>query len=257
MNVEAPALEAQGLCVALDGVPVLHELNLALEPGWTAIVGPNGAGKSTLLRALAGLLPPAAGTVRLAGRPLAALAPRERARAIAWLAQQGPVQGELNVREVVELGRLPHLGLLGAPGEADRLAVDEAMTAAGCEAWAGRSLQRLSGGERQRCLIARALAVQAPVLLLDEPTTHLDPPHQIAVVRLLQRLARTRTVASVLHDLPLALQADRLLLMRAGRVVAAGAHDDPALHAALVALFDGAIRIERVGARFVAVPRLD
>jgi iron complex transport system ATP-binding protein len=254
---DGATLSAHGLQVALGGRAVLQGVDLVLARGWTAIVGPNGAGKSTLLRALGNLLPAQAGEVRLDGRPLTTLSPRERAREIAWLAQQGPAQGDLNVRELVALGRLPHHGLLGTPDAADRHAVAAAMQATGCAAWADRGLQQLSGGERQRCLLARALAVQARVLLLDEPTTHLDPPHQIAVVRLLQQIARRGTVASVLHDLPLALQADRLQLMRDGRIVAAGAHDDPALHAALVALFDGAVRIEPLGARFVAVPRLD
>ena len=118
-----------------------------------------------------------------------------------------------------------------------------------------RTLQQLSGGERQRCLLARALAVQAPVLL-DEPTTHLDPPHQVAVVRLMREQSRQGSVLSVLHDLPLALQADRVVVMRAGRVAAAGAHDDPALHAALTEVFEHAVRIERLGARYIALPRL-
>ncbi len=250
-------LAAQAIDVSLGEVPVLHGVSLDLASGWTAIVGPNGAGKSTLLRALAGLLPLDAGTVRLMGRPLSSWSPRDRARHIAWLAQQGQTSGELSVRELVELGRLPHLGLFGAPGAADRDAVDEAMRQTECSAWATRRLQRLSGGERQRCLLARTLAVRAPVLLLDEPTTHLDPPHQMAVVRLLQRLAPQHTVVSVLHDLPLALQADRLVLLREGRVAAQGAHDDPALHAALCDAFDQAIRIQRVGERYVALPRLD
>jgi iron complex transport system ATP-binding protein len=250
-------LRADGLHVALDGAEVLHGVTLALRTGWTAIVGPNGAGKSTLLRALAGLVPAHAGAVWLDDARLDTLEPRARARRIAWLAQQGQASGELSVREVVELGRVPHLGLLGAPGEADRRAVDAAMREAECAAWADRPLARLSGGERQRCLLARALAVGAPVMLLDEPTTHLDPPHQVAVTRLLRRLARTGTVASVLHDLTLALQADRLVLMRAGRIVADGAGQDAALHAALRDVFEGAIRIERVGSRFVALPDLD
>jgi iron complex transport system ATP-binding protein len=115
----------------------------------------------------------------------------------------------------------------------------------------------LSGGERQRCLLARALAVGAPVLLLDEPTTHLDPPHQVSLVRLLRRLGgQGRTVVSVLHDLPLALQADRLVVLRDGQVAACGAHDDAALHAALRRVFDQALRIERAGSRFVALPDL-
>jgi iron complex transport system ATP-binding protein len=166
------------------------------------------------------------------------------------------VQGDLTVRELVALGRLPHLGLFGASGPEDERCIDEAMQATACQAWAARSLQQLSGGERQRCLLARALAVRAPVLLLDEPTTHLDPPHQVAVVRLLQALARQGTVASVLHDLPLALQADRVLLLRAGRVVAEGAHDDPALHAALCETFEHAVRIEHAGGRPIALPNL-
>jgi iron complex transport system ATP-binding protein len=250
------AMRAQDLSVALGGSTVLHGVTMALQPGWTAIVGPNGAGKSTLLRALAGLLPRQAGQVWLQGRPLDDWSDRERALHIAWLAQQGQAQGDLTVRELVQLGRLPHLGLFGTPGVEDERAVDAAMQATECTAWAQRRLQQLSGGERQRCLLARALAVGAPVLLLDEPTTHLDPPHQVAVVRLLQDLARHGTVASVLHDLPLALQADRVLVMRAGRVVAEGAHDDPALHDALCEVFDQAIDIRRIGTRFVALPRL-
>ena len=249
-------LRAQDLSVALGGTTVLHGVSVELQPGWTAIVGPNGAGKSTLLRALAGLLPRQGGQVWLQGRPLNAWRARERARQIAWLAQQGDAHGDLTVRELVQLGRLPHLGLFGTPGPEDERQVDAAMQATECAAWHQRRLQQLSGGERQRCLLARALAVQAPVLLLDEPTTHLDPPHQVAVVRLLQRLARQGTVASVLHDLPLALQADRVVLMRRGRVVANGAHDDPALHAALCEVFDQAIHIQRIGERFIALPRL-
>jgi iron complex transport system ATP-binding protein len=250
-------LRAEGLCVMLGGAPVLRDVTIDLQPGWTAIVGPNGAGKSSLLRALAGLLPFTAGAVWLQGRRLLDWSARERACRIAWLAQQGQASGELTVREVVQLGRLPHLGLLGAPDHHDEALVDAAMRATECSAWQQRRLQQLSGGERQRCLLARVLAVHATVLLLDEPTTHLDPPHQVAVVRLLQGLAPNHTVVSVLHDLPLALRADRVVLLREGRIVAQGAHDDPALHAALCEVFGQAIRIERVGARFVALPRLD
>ena len=131
------------------------------------------------------------------------------------------------------------------------------MADAGCDAWAGRRLGTLSGGERQRVLLARALATEAPLLLLDEPTTHLDPPQQIAVVRLLQRLARRGSVvASVLHDLPLALQADRVVVMAAGRTLAEGAPGDPALHDALIGVFGGAVRIERSGGGWTAVPDL-
>jgi iron complex transport system ATP-binding protein len=250
-------LSVDALNVSLGDRPVLHDVTLAFEPGWTAIVGPNGAGKSTLLRALAGLLTASSGRVTLDGKDLAQYDARERGRRIAWLAQQGQAGGDLSVREVVRLGRLPHVGLFGDFGAADEAAVDLALAVTECTQWQNRRLPELSGGERQRCLLARALAVQAPVLLLDEPTTHLDPPHQVAVVRLLQGLARCGTVLSVLHDLPLALQADRIVVLQAGRVVAQGVFDDVLLHAALCAVFEQAIRIQPMGDRFIAVPRLD
>jgi iron complex transport system ATP-binding protein len=254
--VSLPTLRADALQVALGGWPVLNGVSLEITPGWTAIVGRNGAGKSTLLRALCGLLPLAAGSVQLAGRALADWSARERGQRIAWLAQQGESQGDLTVREVVALGRLPHLGLLAAPGAADDAVIDAALAATECAAWPQRRLHELSGGERQRVLLARVLAVQAPVLLLDEPTTHLDPPHQVALVRLLHRLGREHSVVSVLHDLPLALRADRLVVLHEGRVHAEGRHDDPAVHAALVDVFEGAIRIDRIGDRHVALPDL-
>ncbi|KNZ31220.1 MAG: ABC transporter [Methylibium sp. NZG] len=260
---------AKALTVSLAGAPVLHDVSVQFGTGWTAIVGPNGAGKSTLLRALAGLVPLRQGAVHLDGRPLGTWTARERGQRVAWLAQQAEATGELTVRDVVRLGRLPHRGLFGAITAADEAIVDDAMHACECSAWQHRRLSELSGGERQRALLARALAVQAPVLLLDEPTTHLDPPHQMAVVRLLRRLSRTHTVVTVLHDLSLALQADRLLLMDRGRVVGEGAHDDPRLHAALSALFGNALRIVqipapadatpdmRTQARFTAMPDVD
>lgn len=250
------ALRAENLQVSLGRAAVLRGVSLQLLPGWTAVVGPNGAGKSTLLRALAGLLPLQAGTVWLQQRPIMDWSPRERAQRIAWLAQQAQAGGDLTVRDVVRLGRLPHLGLFGSEAPADVEAIDAAMHITECEAWQRRPLAQLSGGERQRCLLARVLAVGAPVLLLDEPTTHLDPPHQVAVVRLLRQLARDHTVVSVLHDLPLALQADRVVVMRRGEVVAQGAHDDATLHAALSEVFDRSLRIQRIGTRFSALPNL-
>ncbi|MED5618229.1 ABC transporter ATP-binding protein [Ideonella sp. BN130291] len=257
------ALQAQGVSAALQGTPVLHGVSLGLAPGrWTAIVGPNGAGKSTLLRVLAGLLQPGAGSVQLLGRPLMQWSAGERAQRLAWLSQHGEASSELPVREVVRLGRLPHLGLFGSPGPADERIVDHAMQQTECSAWQARRMSALSGGERQRVLLARALAVQAPVLLLDEPTTHLDPPHQVALVRLLQRLAAHdgMAVASVLHDLSLALQADELVVMAAGRVQAQGPCGDAGVRAALAEVFHGAVRIERLGhgeqAQWVAVPHM-
>ncbi len=265
MNDTTSPLQARGIGVTLGGVRVLDEVSLALPAGcWTAIVGPNGAGKSTLLSVLAGLRRPDHGQVSVGGDPIEALAARERARRVAWLAQQGEADGELAVREIVALGRLPHHGLFGAPGADDQRAVDLALEAAGATAFAGRRLDELSGGERQRALLARVLAVQAPVVLLDEPTTHLDAPHQRAVLRCITGLVRQQAaVAAVLHDLTLALAADRVVVMDQGRIRATGSPGDPALHAAIEVVFEQAIVIEPIGrtgadgtagTRWVAVP---
>jgi len=241
-------LEARGVRVQLGGREVLHDLHLRLQPGWTALVGPNGAGKSTLLRTLASLQPPAVGQVLMDGHDARAIRPSERAKKLAWLAQQGAVTGELTVRETVHLGRIAHLGLLGTAGAADEAAVAQAMALTECTDWQHRRLNELSGGERQRVLLARVLATEAPLLLLDEPTTHLDAPHQVALARLFRRLAHDatwpRALLTVLHDLPIALQADRLLVMAQGRLCADGAPTDPTVQAELIKVFDGAIRIE-------------
>ena len=258
----AAALSAHGLVLHLGGRRVIDGVSLALRGGeWAALVGPNGAGKSTLLQLLCGLRQPESGEIELAGRPLAAWPLRQRAQTMAWLAQQGEADGDIAVRDVVRLGRLPHQGLFGAPDADDEAAVSAAMAETECTAWADRRLSELSGGERQRVLLARALAVQAGVLLLDEPTTHLDAPHQRAVVRCLAQRARAgAAVAVVLHDLTLALSADRVLVMDGGRLVADGAPHDTALQAALIAVFEGAFSIEQLTVqgrgRWVAVPAL-
>jgi iron complex transport system ATP-binding protein len=245
-----PLLQCRGLRVALGGQPVLHGIDLDLAPGWTAIVGPNGAGKSTLLRALAGLQSMSQGDVRLGGDPLKPMPAAQRARRLAWLAQGGQTSGELNVRETVQLGRIAQRGLLGAQGADDARAVAHAMHETGCAAWASRPLHALSGGERQRVLLARVLATEAPLLLLDEPTTHLDAPHQVALARLFSRLARgtaahgaRRAVVTVLHDLPIALRADRVVVMQAGRVLAEGTPAEESLHRALEQVFDHAVQV--------------
>ncbi len=249
------ALRANQVRVKLGATQALDDVTFDVQPGWTAIVGPNGAGKSTLLRVLAGLHAPDTGEVHLNGAPLAGWPARTRAMQTAWLAQQGESTGELTVREIVALGRLPRLGLFTSPTPEDEAAIERALTAAECAAWRERRLHELSGGERQRVLLARALAVEAPVLLLDEPTTHLDPPHQVVLVRLIRQQVRAgQTVVSVLHDLSLALLADRLVVMDRGRIRAEGAGGDPALRAALVDVFQGAIRVERFESRWIAIP---
>ncbi len=253
-------LRASGVVVRLGRRLVLDRVDCRFERGWTAIVGPNGAGKSTLLRVLAGLLEPDDGVVELDDVALSALAPRERGRKLTWLTQgveaSGNVGGDLDVRETVMLGRLPHTGLFGLPGAEDEAAVERAMTMTGCGIWRHRPLDELSGGERQRVLLARALASEATTLLLDEPTTHLDPPHQVAMVRLARELAATHTVVTVLHDLSLATLADRVLVMQAGGVRVEGARDDPDLHRALIDVFDGAVRVETIDGRPIVLPNI-
>ncbi len=250
-------LIARSVSVSLGSTRAVRDVSLDVHAGWTAVVGPNGAGKSTLLRTLAGLQRPDRGEVRLDDRPLPAWPARERAQRIAWLTQQGDASGELTAREIVALGRLPHLGLFAAPGADDEARVDRAMADAECTAWQERRLHELSGGERQRVLLARALAVDAPLLLLDEPTTHLDPSHQVALVRLVTRqVSAGKTVVSVLHDLSLALLADRIVVMERGAVVGEGGRDDPALHAMLVEVFGAAIRIVSLDGRWIALPHL-
>jgi len=240
---------------ALDGA------SLALHRGeWMAIVGPNGAGKSSLLRALAGLVAPDAGTVLLDARPLRDYGRKSRARRIAWLAQDGDAAAGLSVADTVALGRLPWRGLFDDLTADDRRAIDAALVATGCDGWRDRQAEALSGGELRRVLLARALAVEAEALLLDEPTTHLDPPHQVELVRLLAAEARRgRCVAAVLHDLSLALAADRVAVMAAGRVIAVGRPGEPALHAAIAEVFGAAIEVMNIGGgapRWVAVPRV-
>ena len=252
------ALSAHRVSVALGSTQALRDVSLTLRAGWTAIVGPNGAGKSTLLRALAGLQRVDAGSVSFGGKAIGQWHARALAQQLAWLAQQGDATGELTVREVVHLGRLPQLGLFTAPGPADEACVNAALVDTECTAWQHRRLHELSGGERQRVLLARTLATGAPWLLLDEPTAHLDPLHQVSLVRLLRREAgRGKAVVSVLHDLSLALLADRLVVLAEGRVRAEGVPGSPELHAALVDVFGGALRIERLGERWITVAELE
>lgn len=189
------------------------------------IIGPNGAGKSTLVRAMLGLVPARSGSVSLDGTEIARLEPRERAKALAYLPQGQTLHWPLDVARLVALGRLPHLAPLSRLGAADRAAVAEAMARADVGHLAHRIATELSGGERARVMLARALAVGAAGLVVDEPLAALDPGHQIDVMELLTREARQGAlVIAVLHDLTMAARyCDRLILMNAGRVVAEGA----------------------------------
>jgi iron complex transport system ATP-binding protein len=208
---------------ALDGI------DLELAPGeLVCLVGPNGSGKSTLLRVCAGLLAPAAGTVTLDGAPLATLEPRTRARALAFVPQALQALPDLAVEAFVLSGRYAHQGrwqgFLGRATDADAHAVEAALAEADALDLCGRALDELSRGQFQRVLLARALAQEAPLLLLDEPTSALDPEHQVRLLLGLERLvAAGRSALVVTHELYLASRfAQRCVVLRDGRVVAAG-----------------------------------
>lgn len=205
---------------------VVAGAQLAFAPGrCTAIVGANGSGKSTLVRTVAGLVPPLGGRVQLGDRDLGSLRARELARHLAFLPQAPLVPAGITVAELVTLGRHPHRRLLGGPTPGDDVAVAEAMAQTSLGSLAERPVEQLSGGERQRVWIAVALAQQAPVLVLDEPTTFLDIRHQLEVLALARQLCDEgdRTVVAVLHDLNQAASfADQLVVLGDGRVLAQG-----------------------------------
>ena len=220
------ALESRAVRVRLGGREVLAGVDLALRPGeMVSVVGPNGAGKTTWLRALAGILPLDGGEVRVGGTPLAALSRRELARRLAFLPQETWTEFGITVADAVAMGRFAHLGALRSPGEADRRAVRDAMERADVAPLAARPLTQLSAGERRRVHLARAIAQEASILVLDEPTTALDVGHACQVMDLLAGLARGgAAVVLSLHDLVLAMRGPtRALLLDGGRVVAEGA----------------------------------
>jgi iron complex transport system ATP-binding protein len=231
-------LAAHNVEVRYDARTAVRPTTLDLAPGeLVALVGPNGAGKSTLLRALAGLVRHG-GTVTWRGAPLAQLDGRARAQTVAYLPQDPPVHWPLAAREIVALGRLPHRGYGAGETNADAAAVTAAMWRTDTLGFAARSVSRLSVGERARVLLARALAVEAPVLLVDEPIAMLDPYHQLDVMRTLRGYARggqrARLVIAVLHDLGLAARfCSHVLLMNEGAVVGDGAPDATLTSAAI------------------------
>lgn len=219
------SVEVDGLRVTLDRATVLAGVSCAVSAGgWLALIGPNGAGKSTLVRAAAGLVP-YQGRVLLGGADAAVLRPRDRARLVAYVPQEPVLPPDMTVEQYVMLGRTPHVGYLSSPGRHDRARVRAALDRLDVARFAARRLARLSGGERQRVVLARALASDPGLLLLDEPTSMLDVGQQQQVLELVDGLRGDGrlTVLSTLHDLTAAGQyADELVLLSQGRVVASG-----------------------------------
>jgi iron complex transport system ATP-binding protein len=229
-------IEVVGLTAAYGRTRVLDTVRLTVEPGgWLAVIGPNGSGKSTLLRCILGLHPHD-GLVRLDGANTGGMPRRERARQVAYAPQLPVLPEGVSTRDYVLLGRTPHRALLSAPRAVDRQVVADVMERLEIGALADRPLRTLSGGEQQRAVLARALAQQPRVLLLDEPTSSLDLGHAQQVLDLVDGLRRQDglTVLSTLHDLTLAGQyADRLALLSQGRVAAEGAPAEVLTTAAL------------------------
>jgi iron complex transport system ATP-binding protein len=253
-------LHAESVAAGYAARTVLHGCTLTVGRGEVvAIVGPNGAGKSTLLRVLAGLLRPTSGSVRIDGVDVATLARPELARRIAVVPQIFDTLFPFSVREVVSLGRTARLGLFGGSSRADTAAVERAIADLDLADLASRRIDRLSGGERQRAVLAMALAQETDVLLLDEPTVHLDPAHQVAMLRLVRELACARglAVAAVLHDLNLAASmATRIAVIADGRVVC-DASPETVMNADLIRdVFGSGLSVGRLDGRPVVVPAL-
>jgi iron complex transport system ATP-binding protein len=237
---------------------VLSNLTIDIPKGkWTSIVGPNGAGKSSLLLGIADLLP-IKGSITIDDFNVQDLDRKARAKTIAWLAQNNDAAeefSELTVYDTVMLGRIPHQGWLHLPSSFDHEVVQESLFKTHTQSIASRFLHELSGGEKQRVLLARLLAVQADILLMDEPLANLDPPHQADwLIWQKELLAQGKTIVTVLHEIQYALKADHLVMIQQGKLHFEGASQDLATHEALITLFEGRIRLEKLGNEWVCLP---
>lgn len=238
---------------------ILSDLNVDIPKGkWTSVIGPNGAGKSSLLQAITGLLK-CDGSITVDDVNLSAFTQKDLAKKIAWLDQASNISDELsdslNVYDTVMLGRLPHQGWLHLPSHNDHAVVEQALRQT--DAWhlRQRPLQQLSGGERQRVLLARLLAVDSDILLMDEPLANLDPPHQSDFLKSQGNLlSQGKTLVTVLHEIHFALRADHVVMLNRGKLHFQGSSKDPLTHQALIALFDGRIHLEKLGVDWVALP---
>jgi iron complex transport system ATP-binding protein len=242
-------LEAERVTAGYGARDVVTEVTVTVAPAdLVGVIGPNGCGKTTLVRLLSGALAPRSGTVRLDGHPLAARSRREVARRVAVVAQDAPLLLPFTVLETVLMGRAPHLPPLAFPRAEDLTIARAALAQVDLRDLEARPLVALSGGERQRVLLARALAQEPEVLLLDEPTTHLDLRHQVGILDVVCELGRRRGVGTlvVLHDLNLAaLYCRHLLLLVGGRVVCAGSPAEVLTAARLAEAFGARVHVGR------------
>ena len=246
-------LEIRNLTAGYRGRVVLHDLSLDLPPNrLTGIIGPNGCGKSTLLKAALGLIPRVSGDVRANGQPLDRLKRHEIAGQVAYLAQGRDVP-DMTVEQMVLQGRFPYLHYPHGYSRRDYEKARAAMERVGITSIAGEPLAALSGGMRQTAYIAMALAQDTPYMLLDEPTTYLDPAHQFSLMGLLREITRDgRGVAAVMHDLPLALTfSDRVAVMAEGRVVACATPREIVASGVIEEVFGICVREDSDGFRVV------
>jgi iron complex transport system ATP-binding protein len=249
-------IELRNVSVRFGSVDAVDDVSLTVETGeWTALIGPNGAGKTSVLRAMCRLVG-FGGDIELDGRSIRQMSRREVARVIAFVPQTPVTPLELTVAEYVLLGRTPYLAYLGDEGRDDRLAAQRALDRLQLRPFANRALGSLSGGELQRVVLARALAQEAPILLLDEPTTALDLGRQQQALELVDSLRGDGlTVVSTLHDLTLAGQyADRLVLLDRGAVVAEGLPEDVLSVENVESYYDASVRVVREEGRVFVLP---
>lgn len=242
-----PTLEARHLRFRYSEAAVVDDVSFSLPRGeMLGILGPNGSGKSTLLRLLSGVLAPASGEVRAHGRPLANYSRRQIGQAIAVVPQDTVIEFPFSVTEVVLMGRSPHLGGFAFEGDRDVEVAHRAMRRTGVLDLAQRSIHELSGGERQRVVLARALAQEASIMLLDEPGAFLDIRHTVEIYDLLQDLQREgRSIITVLHDLNLAaLYCDRVALLKAGRLVRLGTPAEVITYEALTEVYETEVYVD-------------
>jgi iron complex transport system ATP-binding protein len=251
-------IELRNVSVRFGSVDAVSDVSLTVETGeWMALIGPNGAGKTSVLRAMCRLVG-FGGDIELDGRNIRQMSRREVARVIAFVPQTPVTPLELTVAEYVLLGRTPYLAYLGDEGRDDRLAAQRALDRLQLRPFADRALGSLSGGERQRAVLARALAQEAPILLLDEPTSALDLGHQQQALELVDTLRREDglTVVAAMHDLSLASQfADRLLLLDGGRVAADGPPAAVLSEERISAHFGASVRIVESDGGLYVLPR--
>lgn len=237
-----PVLELRDLCVGHGRAAFVSGLSLEVRPGeLVSLIGPNGSGKTTILRTVAGQLSPVSGSIRIGGRDAGSLAPSERARIMASLFTSRTRTELLTCKDIVDAGRYPYTGSLGALRDGDERAVRRVMEAAGVWGLRDRDFAHMSDGQRQRALIARCLAQEPRLLILDEPTSFLDIRSQTEMLRLLRREARERGMAVLtsLHEISLAERAsDRVVAIRGGRVMAQGTPDEIFTREGMAALFD-------------------